>query len=32
VIVTVAKAPPSLLVAIVIPILVAMMLFIHRQY
>ena len=32
VIVTVAKAPTSLLVAIVIPILVAMMLFIHRQY
>jgi len=32
VIVTVAKAPESLLVAIVIPILVAMMLFIHRQY
>ena len=32
VVVTVAKAPPSLLVAIVIPILVAMMLFIHRQY
>jgi amino acid transporter len=32
VIVTVAKAPDSLLVAIVIPILVAMMLFIHRQY
>jgi amino acid transporter len=32
VIVTVAKAPTSLLVAIVIPTLVAMMLFIHRQY
>jgi amino acid transporter len=32
VVVTVAKAPPSLLVAIVIPILVAAMLFIHRQY
>ena len=32
VIVTVAKAPESLLVAIVIPILVGMMLFIHRQY
>ncbi|HSK51463.1 MAG TPA: APC family permease [Clostridia bacterium] len=32
VIVTVAKAPDSLLVAIVIPVLVAMMLFIHRQY
>jgi amino acid transporter len=32
VVVTVAKAPPSLLVAIVIPILVVMMLFIHRQY
>jgi amino acid transporter len=32
VVVTVAKAPPSLLVAIVIPILVTMMLFIHRQY
>jgi amino acid transporter len=32
VIVTVAKAPESLLVAIVIPILVAIMLFIHRQY
>jgi hypothetical protein len=32
VIVTVAKAPDSLLVAIVIPILVGMMLFIHRQY
>jgi amino acid transporter len=32
VVVTVAKAPPSLLVAIVIPVLVAMMLFIHRQY
>jgi len=32
VVVTVAKAPPSLLVAIVIPMLVVMMLFIHRQY
>ncbi len=32
VVVTIAKAPPSLLVAIVIPILVAMMLFINRQY
>jgi amino acid transporter len=32
VVVTIAKAPPSLLVAIVIPILVAMMLFISRQY
>jgi amino acid transporter len=32
VIVTVAKAPESLLVAIVIPLLVGMMLFIHRQY
>ena len=32
VVVTVAKAPPSLLVAIIIPILVLMMLFIHRQY
>ena len=32
VVVTVAKAPPSLLVAIVIPILVLLMLFIHRQY
>ena len=32
VVVTVAKAPPSLLVAIVIPLLVAMMLFISRQY
>jgi amino acid transporter len=32
VVVTVAKAPPSLLVAIVIPVLVAMMLFISRQY
>jgi amino acid transporter len=32
VVVTVAKAPTSLLVAIVIPILVAIMLFIHRQY
>jgi amino acid transporter len=32
VVVMVAKAPPSLLVAIVIPILVAMMLFINRQY
>ena len=32
VVVTVAKAPTSLLVAIVIPVLVAMMVFIHRQY
>jgi amino acid transporter len=32
VIVTVAKAPESLLVAVVIPMLVLMMLFIHRQY
>ncbi|HEY4633527.1 MAG TPA: APC family permease [Candidatus Limnocylindrales bacterium] len=32
VVVTVAKAPESLLVAIVIPTLVLMMLFIHRQY
>jgi amino acid transporter len=32
VVVTIAKAPPSLLVAIVIPILVAMMLFINVQY
>jgi amino acid transporter len=32
VVVTIAKAPTSLLVAIVIPILVAMMLFINRQY
>jgi amino acid transporter len=32
VVVTIAKAPPSLLVAIVIPILVVMMMFIHRQY
>jgi amino acid transporter len=32
VIVTVAKAPTSLLVAIVIPSLVAMMAFVHRQY
>ena len=32
VIVTIAKAPESLLVAIVIPILVAIMLFINRQY
>jgi amino acid transporter len=31
-VVTIAKAPPSLLVAVIIPILVAMMLFIHRQY
>jgi amino acid transporter len=31
-IVIVAKAPPSLLVAVIIPVLVAMMLFIHRQY
>jgi amino acid transporter len=32
VVVTVAKAPSSLLVAVVIPLLVLMMLFIHRQY
>jgi amino acid transporter len=32
VIVTVAKAPDSLLVAVIIPILVVVMLFIHRQY
>jgi amino acid transporter len=32
VVVTVAKAPPSLLVAIVIPLLVGMMLFIAHQY
>jgi len=32
VVVVVAKAPTSLLVAVIIPILVAMMLFIHRQY
>jgi amino acid transporter len=32
VIVTAAKAPESLLVAIVIPVLVGIMLFIHRQY
>jgi amino acid transporter len=32
VVVMVAKAPPSLLVAIVIPLLVGMMVFIHRQY
>ncbi|MDO8483686.1 MAG: APC family permease [Candidatus Limnocylindrales bacterium] len=32
VVVMVAKAPPSLLVAVVIPILVVTMLFIHRQY
>lgn len=32
VVVMIAKAPTSLLVAIVIPLLVAMMLFIHRQY
>jgi amino acid transporter len=31
-VVIVAKAPASLLVAVIIPILVAMMLFIHRQY
>jgi amino acid transporter len=31
-VVIVAKAPPSLLVAVIIPMLVAMMLFIHRQY
>jgi amino acid transporter len=32
VVVLIAKAPTSLLVAVVIPLLVAMMLFIHRQY
>jgi amino acid transporter len=32
VVVTVAKAPSSLLVAVIIPILVAVMLFINRQY
>ena len=32
VVVTIAKAPESLLVAVVIPLLVLMMLFIHRQY
>jgi amino acid transporter len=32
VVVTVAKAPTSLLVAVIIPTLVLMMLFIHRQY
>jgi amino acid transporter len=32
VIVLVAKAPTSLLVAVIIPLLVGMMLFIHRQY
>jgi amino acid transporter len=32
VVVLVAKAPTSLLVAVIIPILVAMMIFIHRQY
>jgi amino acid transporter len=32
IIVTIAKAPSSLLVAIVIPVLVATMAFIHRQY
>jgi len=32
VVVLIAKAPTSLLVAVVIPILVLMMLFIHRQY
>jgi amino acid transporter len=31
-IVVVAKAPPSLLVAVIIPVLVTIMLFIHRQY
>jgi amino acid transporter len=31
-IVVIAKAPPSLLVAVIIPILVALMLFINRQY
>jgi len=32
VVVTVAKSPTSLLVAVIIPLLVLMMLFIHRQY
>ena len=32
IVVLVGKAPTSLLVAVIIPILVAMMLFIHRQY
>jgi amino acid transporter len=32
VVVTAAKAPESLLVAVIIPLLVAVMLFIHRQY
>ena len=32
VVVTVAKAPPSLIVLLLIPVLVAMMSFIHRQY
>jgi amino acid transporter len=32
IVVLIAKAPTSLLVAVVIPLLVAMMLFIHRQY
>jgi amino acid transporter len=32
IVVTVAKAPPSLLVALVIPLLVGMMAFINRQY
>jgi amino acid transporter len=32
VVVTIAKAPPSLLVLLLIPILVGMMRFIHRQY
>ena len=32
VVVTVAKAPPSLLVLVLIPIQVAVMMFIHRQY
>jgi amino acid transporter len=32
VVVTIAKAPESLLVAVVIPLLVLIMLFIHRQY
>jgi amino acid transporter len=32
IIVMIAKAPPSLLVAVVIPVLVVMMAFVHRQY
>jgi hypothetical protein len=32
VVVTVAKAPPSLLVLLLVPLLVGMMTFIHRQY